>query len=273
MKSKLGRKKKKPSLFSTWTKPPFCVLTTGEKVTVFPVLDIDQNDIVDTNGAGDAFVGGTPWKSPSTQLDLCVQPQLTFDTGQLCDVMVPPDHTSVTLSPLFSLCTSWSQRNRKLSSHPVEDETEMSFSHSETIITWLIRIKTAPTNHVGGDGQFQVDLCSVSPGFLSALVQEHVLEECIRAGHYAANVIIRRVGCTFPEKPEFHWCVWALRTCLFLKILVCVCFRSLCTFLFSNYNESLHRTKCYSLSMLSSSKKQQLKCVNTIKVCWCQVLE
>lgn len=25
---------------------------------MFPVLDIDQNDIVDTNGAGDAFVGG-----------------------------------------------------------------------------------------------------------------------------------------------------------------------------------------------------------------------
>ncbi|TNN82419.1 Adenosine kinase [Liparis tanakae] len=74
------------------------VATVGEKVTMFPVLDIDQNDIVDTNGAGDAFVGG----------------------------------------------------------------------------------------------------------FLSALVQEHVLEECIRAGHYAANVIIRRVGCTFPEKPEFH---------------------------------------------------------------------
>uniref|UniRef100_A0A8C2X947 Adenosine kinase n=1 Tax=Cyclopterus lumpus TaxID=8103 RepID=A0A8C2X947_CYCLU len=74
------------------------VATVGEKVTMFPVLDIDQNDIVDTNGAGDAFVGG----------------------------------------------------------------------------------------------------------FLSALVQEHVLEECIRAGHYAANVIIRRVGCTFPEKPEFQ---------------------------------------------------------------------
>jgi len=74
------------------------VATVGEKVTMFPVLDIDQNDIVDTNGAGDAFVGG----------------------------------------------------------------------------------------------------------FLSALVQEHSLEECIRAGHYAANVIIRRVGCTFPDKPDFH---------------------------------------------------------------------
>ncbi|XP_061564208.1 adenosine kinase-like isoform X2 [Cololabis saira] len=74
------------------------VATVVDKVTMFPVVDIDQNDIVDTNGAGDAFVGG----------------------------------------------------------------------------------------------------------FLSALVQEQTLEECIRAGHYAANVIIRRVGCTFPEKPDFH---------------------------------------------------------------------
>ncbi|KAI4807918.1 hypothetical protein KUCAC02_027691 [Chaenocephalus aceratus] len=74
------------------------VATVGEKVTRFPVLDIDQNDIVDTNGAGDAFVGG----------------------------------------------------------------------------------------------------------FLSSLVKEQAVEECIRAGHYSANVIIRRVGCTFPEKPDFQ---------------------------------------------------------------------
>ncbi|XP_030630044.1 adenosine kinase b isoform X2 [Chanos chanos] len=74
------------------------VATVGDSVKMFPVLDIDQNDIVDTNGAGDAFVGG----------------------------------------------------------------------------------------------------------FLSELVQEKPLEECIRAGHYAANVIIRRAGCTFPEKPDFH---------------------------------------------------------------------
>ncbi|XP_076008403.1 adenosine kinase b isoform X2 [Genypterus blacodes] len=74
------------------------VATVGDKVTSFPVLDIDQDLIVDTNGAGDAFVGG----------------------------------------------------------------------------------------------------------FLSELVQQHALEECIKAGHYAANVIIRRAGCTFPEKPDFH---------------------------------------------------------------------
>ncbi|XP_035262731.1 adenosine kinase-like isoform X1 [Anguilla anguilla] len=74
------------------------VATKGDEVMTFSVVDIDQTEIVDTNGAGDAFVGG----------------------------------------------------------------------------------------------------------FLSALVQEHPLEECIRAGHYAANVIIQRVGCTFPERPDFH---------------------------------------------------------------------
>lgn len=36
----------------------FVCLLSGDKVKMFPVLDIDQNDIVDTNGAGDAFVGG-----------------------------------------------------------------------------------------------------------------------------------------------------------------------------------------------------------------------
>ncbi|XP_058242072.1 adenosine kinase isoform X3 [Hemibagrus wyckioides] len=74
------------------------VMAKGEKVETFPVIEIDQKDIVDTNGAGDAFVGG----------------------------------------------------------------------------------------------------------FLSELVQDKSLEQCIRAGHYAANVIIRHSGCTFPEKPDFH---------------------------------------------------------------------
>ncbi|XP_060028895.1 adenosine kinase isoform X3 [Erinaceus europaeus] len=41
-------------------------------------------------------------------------------------------------------------------------------------------------------------------GFLSQLVSEKPLTECIRAGHYAASVIIKRAGCTFPEKPDFH---------------------------------------------------------------------
>uniref|UniRef100_A0AAA9RVK2 Adenosine kinase n=2 Tax=Bos TaxID=9903 RepID=A0AAA9RVK2_BOVIN len=74
------------------------ILATESEVTAFAVLDQDQTEIVDTNGAGDAFVGG----------------------------------------------------------------------------------------------------------FLSQLVSDKPLTECIRAGHYAASVIIRRTGCTFPEKPDFH---------------------------------------------------------------------
>ncbi|XP_041001142.1 adenosine kinase 2-like [Juglans microcarpa x Juglans regia] len=40
-------------------------------------------------------------------------------------------------------------------------------------------------------------------GFLSQLVLEKPIEECVRAGCYAANVIIQRSGCTYPEKPDF----------------------------------------------------------------------
>ncbi|XP_044880964.1 adenosine kinase isoform X3 [Mauremys mutica] len=74
------------------------IMATENEVTAFPVLDSDQSEIIDTNGAGDAFVGG----------------------------------------------------------------------------------------------------------FLSQLVYDRPLTECIRAGHYAASVIIKRSGCTFPEKPDFH---------------------------------------------------------------------
>ncbi|WOL15947.1 hypothetical protein Cni_G24729 [Canna indica] len=41
-------------------------------------------------------------------------------------------------------------------------------------------------------------------GFLSQLVQEKSIEDCVRAGCYAANVIIQRSGCTYPEKPDFQ---------------------------------------------------------------------
>nr|CAN75586.1 hypothetical protein VITISV_017141 [Vitis vinifera] len=40
-------------------------------------------------------------------------------------------------------------------------------------------------------------------GFLSQLVQEKPIEECVRAGCYASHVIIQRSGCTYPEKPDF----------------------------------------------------------------------
>ncbi|XP_008366672.2 adenosine kinase 2 isoform X2 [Malus domestica] len=41
-------------------------------------------------------------------------------------------------------------------------------------------------------------------GFLSQLVQEKAIEDCVKAGNYAANVVIQRSGCTYPEKPDFN---------------------------------------------------------------------
>lgn len=43
-------------------------------------------------------------------------------------------------------------------------------------------------------------------GFLSQIVLGKDVAEAVRAGHYAATVIVQRGGCTFPDKPNgFHW--------------------------------------------------------------------
>ena len=41
-------------------------------------------------------------------------------------------------------------------------------------------------------------------GYLSQLVQGKSIEECVKCGNYAANLVIQRSGCTFPEKPDFQ---------------------------------------------------------------------
>lgn len=44
-------------------------------------------------------------------------------------------------------------------------------------------------------------------GFLAELLLDKPLEECIKAGQYAARTVIQHNGCTFPEKPadESEW--------------------------------------------------------------------
>lgn len=110
----------------------FLVVYSDNKVETFPILEIDPKDLVDTNGAGDAFVGGMIFflfLPPPSQLLVCF----------LCFLWIP----------------------------------------------------------------VQVSVCCA--GFLAELVKEKPFEQCVKAAHYAANVIIRRAGCTFPEKPDFNW--------------------------------------------------------------------
>ncbi|KAM7264236.1 hypothetical protein ACFE04_001919 [Oxalis oulophora] len=40
-------------------------------------------------------------------------------------------------------------------------------------------------------------------GFLSQMVQEKPIKDCVRAGNYAANIVIQKSGCTYPDKPNF----------------------------------------------------------------------
>lgn len=42
-------------------------------------------------------------------------------------------------------------------------------------------------------------------GFLSQLACGKGMDECVRAGNYAANVIIQQSGCKMPAKPSFNW--------------------------------------------------------------------
>jgi adenosine kinase len=39
-------------------------------------------------------------------------------------------------------------------------------------------------------------------GFIAALTVGKSTEDCTKAGAYAANVVIGRSGCTYPEKPD-----------------------------------------------------------------------
>lgn len=40
-------------------------------------------------------------------------------------------------------------------------------------------------------------------GFLCGMAQGVCINDCVKRGNYAANVIIQRAGCTFPDKPSF----------------------------------------------------------------------
>ncbi|KAI4812270.1 hypothetical protein KUCAC02_023671 [Chaenocephalus aceratus] len=76
-----------------------------------------------------------------------------------------------------------------------KDKTAMASEKVETFPVLKIDPKDIVDTNGAGD--------AFVGGFLSGLVQDKPLDQCVKAAHYAANVIIRRAGCTFPEKPDF----------------------------------------------------------------------
>ncbi|KAF3708292.1 Adenosine kinase [Channa argus] len=77
-----------------------------------------------------------------------------------------------------------------------KDETIMALS--DTVKTFPV-IKIDPKDIVDTTGAGDAFV----GGFLSELIQEKPLDQCVKAAHYAANVVISRAGCTVPDKPDF----------------------------------------------------------------------
>merc|ERR1712060_846134 len=61
-------------------------------------------------------------------------------------------------------------------------------------VTLLPKEKLVDTNGAGD---------SYVGGFLAALAQGKNIEECTKAGAYAASVIVQHSGCTYPAKPDY----------------------------------------------------------------------
>eukprot|EP00955_Chlamydomonas_euryale_P078915 363221-Chlamydomonas_euryale.AAC.9 len=62
-------------------------------------------------------------------------------------------------------------------------------------------IKVAPEDLVDTNGAGDAFV----GGFLSQILVGKAVDEAVRAGNYAANIVIQRSGCTFPPTPEFTW--------------------------------------------------------------------
>lgn len=98
----------------------YCVCT-DDKVETFPVLKTDPKDIVDTNGAGDAFVGGKIFQCfsfdrfPSFVLSVLCFPCILVQVVPLCfrfPVWTGPGETTESVREGSPLC---SQRHHQTS--------------------------------------------------------------------------------------------------------------------------------------------------------------
>jgi adenosine kinase len=79
-------------------------------------------------------------------------------------------------------------------------EATVVASHGKIVKHPVIRVPADKLVDTNGAGDAFVG------GFLSQLVAGKEIGECVRGGHYAANVIVQRSGCTFPDKPYgYSW--------------------------------------------------------------------
>ena len=77
-----------------------------------------------------------------------------------------------------------------------------------TVVAALGRITKFPVTRVSKDKLVDTNGAGDAfvGGFLSQVVAGKDVAEAVRAGHYAATVVVQRSGCTLPDKPYgFNW--------------------------------------------------------------------
>lgn len=78
-----------------------------------------------------------------------------------------------------------------------KEETIMASENEVTTFPVLVQDQKEVVDTIGAGDAFV-------GGFLSQLIYDKPLTECIRAGHYAASIVIKQNGCTLPAKSHFH---------------------------------------------------------------------
>ena len=119
------------------------LVALGGAVQSFPVTRVPEDKLVDTNGAGDAFVGGFLSQLVSVECGWALRRDLPVSTAAAACAPIPAP-----LTPVVDL--------------PVPDP----HTHAHT-----------------------------------AQVSGKDVAECVRAGGFAAGVVVQRGGCTFPDLP------------------------------------------------------------------------
>lgn len=109
------------------------------------------------------------------------------------------------VSQIAALCAKLPKENKKRPRTVVFTQGEkpvvVAVSNGEQVQNFTFEVPLIPKEKLvdtNGAGD------SFVGGFLSRLVQGKELEACVKAGNYAAGVVIQHSGCTFPEKPDFE---------------------------------------------------------------------
>lgn len=154
------------------------------------VTRVPADKLVDTNGAGDAFVGGF-----LSQLVSAESPRRCSKWGHVPHVW----WAGRAAGSLSHLARVWMGRGQAGCTRTCMPACQCAYSCASSMLRPLLH-QAVPCSTTSPN------LFALPLGRSSMQVCGKDVAECVRAGSYAASVIVQRGGCTFPDKPYgFAW--------------------------------------------------------------------